>query len=140
MKKKLTFFVFYWAPVLVWMLIIFRLSSGAVPSASEIYWQDFAVKKSAHMLFFGILAILIYRGLINSGVSKKKAILWAILASTLYGATDEYHQSFSQIRESRIRDVGFDGAGSMVSGIIVLYVVPKLPPRMLEIAKRLEIV
>ena len=91
------------------------------------------------MLFFGVLALLIYRALIKSGIPKKKAVVWAILVSTFYGVTDEYHQSFSQVRESRLRDVGFDGVGSMAAGIFIYYIVPKLPPKMLEIAKRLEI-
>ena len=139
MKKKLNFFVFYWLPPLILALIIFRLSSGSVPSASSVYWQDFAFKKSAHMLFFGVLALLIYRALIKSGIPKKKAVVWAILVSTFYGVTDEYHQSFSQVREARVRDVGFDGFGSFVSVMFIYYIVPKLPPKMLEIAKRLEI-
>ena len=139
MKKKLSFFIFYWGPVILLALIIFKLSSGAVPSASPIYWQDFAFKKSAHMLFFGVLAVLIYRALINSGVPKKKAIIWAILASTFYGVTDEYHQSFSQVRESRLRDVGFDGVGSIIAVIFTYYIIPKLPPRVIQLAKKMEI-
>ena len=91
------------------------------------------------MLFFGVLAVLLNRALIKSGVSKKKAIVWAILTSTFYGATDEYHQSFSQAREARVRDVGFDGIGSVLSVLFIYYIVPKLPPSILEIAKRLEI-
>ncbi|MEK7470984.1 MAG: VanZ family protein [Patescibacteria group bacterium] len=139
MKKKLSFLIFYWGPPILLALLIFKLSSGAVPSASSVYWQDFAFKKSAHMLFFGVLAVLLYRALIKSGMSKKKAVVWAILASTFYGMTDEYHQSFSQAREARVRDVGFDGIGSVLSVLFIYYIVPKLPPSILEIAKRLEI-
>lgn len=91
------------------------------------------------MLFFGVLAILLYRGLIKSGIPRKKAIIWAILASIFYGVTDEYHQSFSQFREARVRDVGFDGIGALVSILLIYYVLPKLPKPVIEIAKRMEI-
>jgi VanZ family protein len=46
-----------------------------------------------------------------------------------YGATDEYHQMFTQGREARIRDVFIDGIGA---GVIIFYIyrfLPKLPKK-----------
>lgn len=140
MKSKLVHFIFYWLPPFIWAGIIFKLSSGSVPKASDIYWQDFAFKKSAHALFFGVLAVLIYRALIKSGLTKKKALIWSVAISTFYGLTDEYHQSFTQSRESRLRDVGFDGLGSAVAVLLTYYILPKMPPKIMKIAKWFEIV
>lgn len=49
-----------------------------------------------------------------SGIDKKKAVISAIIFTIVYGATDEFHQSFTQGRESRLRDVGFDALGSVI--------------------------
>ena len=124
MKTKIAEFLNLWLPVVLWAALIFRFSSGIVPTASQIYWQDFAVKKVGHFLLFGVFAVLIYRGLIGQGLSRKKAAIWAIALAFLYGATDEYHQMFTQGRESRIRDVVIDGIGA---GIVIYFIYSVLP-------------
>lgn len=134
------FFLVYWLPPVVLAGIIFKLSSGTVPKASDVYWQDFAVKKLAHVTIYGILAVLIYRALIAGGTPKKKAIILAIILSTLYGGTDEIHQHFTQGRESRIRDVGFDSLGSIIVMFLTIKVLPKMPKEVIELGKRLEII
>lgn len=117
MPRKLLHQISLWLPVVLWMALIFKFSSGSIPSASPVYWQDFAVKKFGHVLLFGALAVLIYRGLVGDGVEKNKALIWAIILSTLYGATDELHQIFTQGREAKVRDVLIDGFGAFVSMI-----------------------
>lgn len=114
MPQKILYQISLWGPPVLWMALIFHFSSGTVPVASDIYWQDFAVKKTGHVLLFGALAILIYRGLVGNGVDKKKAAIWAVILSTFYGASDEFHQMFTQGREARIRDVFIDGIGASI--------------------------
>lgn len=129
MEKKIIKFLNLWLPPVLWAGLIFKFSSGTVPSASQIYWQDFAVKKVGHFLLFGVFAVLIYRSLIGQGVSRKNAAIWAIAVAFLYGATDEYHQMFTQGREARARDVLIDGFGA---GVIIYYIyrfIPKLPKK-----------
>lgn len=116
-----------WFPVILWMGLIFKFSSGSVPVASDVYWQDFAIKKFGHFLLFGFLALLIYRGLIGEGMKKKKAAIWAIVLATFYGATDEYHQMFTQGREARVRDIFVDGIGSAAFVYILYSLLPKFP-------------
>lgn len=140
MRKKIVFLFVYWLPPVVVAGIIFKLSSGTVPKASNVYWQDFAVKKIAHVVIYGILAVSIYRALVAEGLSRKKAAIFAFLIATLYGGTDEIHQHFTQGRESRLRDVGFDGLGSMVSIFFTIKILPKLPKEFVELGKRLEII
>lgn len=108
-----------WAPVLLWMALIFTFSSMQVGSASEFYWKDFIVKKTAHLIEYGVLAILLYRALINSGIEKKRAIIYSVLVAMFYGLTDEFHQSFTPSREPRIRDVVIDTLGAIL-GIVGL--------------------
>ena len=119
MLKK---FLKYHLPVVLWAFIIFKFSSGVVPQVSSLYWPNFAFMKSAHAFFFGIFAILLYRSLRSEGISGKKAAVWAVVITILYGASDELHQFFTQGREARLRDIGFDTIG----GIIAVFVVYKL--------------
>ncbi len=130
MKTRLLKFLNHWLPVILWAVIIFKLSSGAVPVASNIYWQDFAVKKFGHFIFFGILAVLIYRALIGEGTARKKSAIWAVLLATFYGATDEYHQMFTQGRESRIRDIFIDGVGAATLIFVIYQLFSRLPEKL----------
>ncbi len=126
-KTRLLKFLNLWLPVMAWAVIIFKFSSGVVPVASNVFWQDFAVKKFGHVVLFGILALLVYRGLTGEGVGKKKAAIWAIFLAFFYGATDEYHQMFTQGREARIRDVFIDGAGAGATIFAIYYYFSALP-------------
>lgn len=118
-------FLNLWLPPLLWAILIFRFSSGNVPLASDIYWQDFAVKKTGHILLFGFLAVLFYRALIGQQISRKKALILSVVLATLYGASDEYHQMFTQGREARVRDVFFDFFGAMAASFFLYRILPK---------------
>lgn len=128
-EKKIIKFLNLWLPVILWAGLIFKFSSGTVPSASQVYWQDFAVKKVGHFLLFGALAVLIYRALSGQGVSRYKAAIWAIVAAFFYGATDEFHQTFTQGREARVRDVMIDGIGAGIVIYVIYRFFPKLPKK-----------
>ena len=139
--KKLIFKEFsLWLPPILWMALIFHFSSGRVFVASPVYWQDFTVKKTGHVLLFGFLAILTYRGLRGEGVSRKKAAIWAIIFATFYGGTDEFHQMFTQGREARVRDVFIDGAGAFIATFLTYQILPKLPKKFKMYASRLNLI
>ena len=116
--SKMRKLVKYWLPVVLWAAVIFKFSSGAVPQFSSLFWPNFAFMKSAHVFFFGVLGILIYRALRGYGIPVKRAIFWAIAATAFYGATDEVHQFFIQTREARLRDIGFDTIGAALGVLI----------------------
>jgi hypothetical protein len=128
-EKKIIKFLNLWLPVALWAALIFKFSSGTIPSASQIFWQDFAVKKAGHFLMFGALAVLVYRALTGEGVSRKKAAIWAVVTAFFYGATDEYHQLFVQGREARMRDVLIDGVGAGVVIYLIYRFISKLPKK-----------
>lgn len=118
MREKILSKVNSWAPVLVWALVIFLFSTLSVTPTTEIYWQDFVVKKTAHIIEYGIFATLLYRALRREEVEKLNAGLLAILVSVIYGASDEFHQGFTPGREPRFRDVVFDTIGA-IGGVYV---------------------
>ena len=118
MKIRILKLLNYWLPPVVWATVIFLFSSLTVTPSTEIYWQDFIVKKTAHVVEYGIFAALLYRALRGHGVEKLDAVLLAILIAVIYGATDEFHQSFTPGREPRVRDVVFDTIGA-VAGVFI---------------------
>ncbi|HLD92017.1 MAG TPA: VanZ family protein [Patescibacteria group bacterium] len=117
----------YWLPPILWGLIIFSFSSLQVGSSNEIYWKDFVIKKTAHVVEYAILAVLLYRAMIGSDVEKKKAIIFSMLIVSLYGFTDEFHQSFTPGREPRIRDVIIDTIGGALGVLTFCKVLEKYP-------------
>lgn len=139
-KKTLQKILKYILPVFMWSLVIFLFSAMPTKSASQIYWQDFIFKKSAHVVEYAILCLLLYRGFLAYKIKSNKAIFFAIFISVLYALSDEYHQSFTPGREPKIRDVGFDTLGSLISMYVVTTIIPKSKGRIKNLAQKLEII
>jgi VanZ family protein len=139
-KGKFSYQLGLWLPVILWAVLIFHFSSGAIPVASPVYWQDFTIKKTGHVLLFGFLAVLIFRALRGEGIPRKKAAIWAVLITFFYGATDEYHQMFTQGREARVRDVFIDGIGASIFIFLTYQFLPKLPKKIKIYAERLNLI
>jgi len=127
-----------WLPVVIWAVVIFLFSSYPTSRASEIHWKDFIVKKTAHVVEYAIFCSLIFRAMKGSGMSSKKAAIYALGISILYGLTDEYHQSLTPGRDPRIRDVGFDTIGSVLSMYIIWILLPKAPKKFKVWAEKLQ--
>jgi VanZ family protein len=104
----------FWLPVVVWMCVIFLLSSipGAAPSSGFSFKSAFA-----HVFEFAVLAYLIARALYQYAtfrLSPLKLGALTIAACFFYGLTDEFHQSFVRFREPSMLDLGFDLVGAFV--------------------------
>jgi VanZ family protein len=102
------------------MLIIFVASSQPKAVVPDFGAWDFNVKKTGHLFIYAVLALAWQHGLAG-GVGRtptaRQAALAVILAG-LYGATDEFHQSFVPGRGAGVMDVGIDllGAALGVAG------------------------
>ena len=106
MKK---FIIRYWK-VIIWCLVIFIFSSIPNIPKAEIIWWDFIFKKSAHIGEYAILFYLLYQ----AGEQKGN---WTtpFLFGLFFALSDEYHQSFTFGRGSRLTDVGFDSFGMLLA-------------------------
>jgi VanZ family protein len=138
--KTIKVLIKFWLPPIVWAFLIFLYSSKSVPVTTQVFWQDFTLKKTAHLIEYAILTILIFRGLTNSGVGRKKAAVISILISCVYGASDEFHQSFVPGRQSRVRDVVFDTIGASLGILILWNILPKVPKRLQNWAAKLDLI
>lgn len=129
----------FWLPVVIWAVIIFLLSARPTPRATQIFWQDFIVKKSAHVLEYGIFTTLLYRALKEGGMEKKEAGVSSVILAVLYGVSDEFHQSFTPGRESTVRDVIFDTIGAILAIYGIWRYLPKAPKKLKLWAKRWQL-
>jgi hypothetical protein len=104
--------VLRWVPALVGMAIIFGFSSVPSKEMPSFGLLDYIVKKGAHMLGYGLLALAYWYGL-----RFNKRYWWlALLLAILYAITDEFHQSFVPGRHPSWVDVlMFDGGGAALS-------------------------
>lgn len=129
----------FWLPPIVWAGVIFLFSSIPVIPTSEIYWKDFIIKKTAHVVEYGIFAALLYRAFKEGRVPIRNAGLYAILIAVIYGATDEIHQSFTPGREPRARDVVFDTIGAIIAIYGIWNFLPKAPKKFKTLAKKFHL-
>ena len=96
-----------WLPVVVWMALIFYLSSQPKEDLPSFGWLDLLVKKTAHFSAYAILALLCYRA---SG-----RVSWSLLITVAYAVTDEYHQTFVLNRHGAPIDVAIDAFGGWLA-------------------------
>lgn len=106
-----------WVPVLVYMGIIFGLSSTAALPDLPAGLSD----KSAHTLVYSGLGALLVRALARGswpGVTPL-VLIGAVVAAVLYGVTDEVHQRFVPGRQSDVLDLAADGIGAGASAAAI---------------------
>jgi VanZ family protein len=104
--------IYYWLPTILWMAFIFGFSAQPSLHASSVSWQDFLIKKSAHVTEYFILGLFLNFSLKNSTkLSLRQRLLLLIIIGLVYAVSDEFHQTFIAGREGRIRDVLIDSLG-----------------------------
>jgi len=103
-----------WAPPLSYMATIFYLSSESnpLPALTSRVWD-----KLLHLIEYGGLAALLCRALLGEGLGWLTGILGAIVLTSAYGASDEWHQLFTPGRHSDIHDWFADTLGGAVGTI-----------------------
>jgi VanZ family protein len=108
----------YWIPAIIYMALLFWLSSRPVPEQTR-WFPIIAKLKVIHMLEYGILFLLIQFALIRTTTFKTTEIFYlSLMAVILYGLTDEFHQIFVIGRTARLEDVLADGIGGVLAGTI----------------------
>ena len=105
-------------PALAWAALIFLVSHQArpLPVAPPFDHAD----KVVHALVFGLLAALAARALLAAGQPARRALWGAVAAASLYGAADEWHQSFVPGREPDPWDWVADTAGALAGAAAVV--------------------
>lgn len=111
-----------WLPAIVWMIVIFLLSSRQSVSVSPDYWLNFLFFKTLHVFEYAILFVLYYRAWHH--------FWFAFVLTIAYAVTDEVHQTMVPTREGKVRDVIIDGIGAGVAWISIVTLLPKAPKKL----------
>jgi VanZ family protein len=111
--------VWLWAPPVVYMAIIFYLSaqSNPLPMLTEHIWD-----KALHLVEYGGLGCLLYRAIDGEGLHLTPAVLLALATTSVYGASDEWHQFFTPGRSADVHDWMADTLGGAL-GVAVYAVI-----------------
>ncbi len=109
-----------WGPPLLWAALIFLLSASSLKHAPAL--DRPLADKVAHAVFFAVLALLLYRALRRGpALSWGRAALLAVVITSMYGALDEYHQSFVPARSPELADWVADTLGALlVLGVVAI--------------------
>lgn len=113
----------YWTPPLLYMALIFAVSSLEQPPLPILEFEWFTIDKIYHFIEYAILG-----GLLAWAFVKAKppvvpsGLIWSLAAviSILYGASDEWHQTFVPGRLATLADWVADVLGS-IAGVLVVY-------------------
>lgn len=107
------------APTLLWMALIFTLSSISTLPGPEIISWDFVFKKGAHMFVYAVLFWLVLRSITWNRQPQKKDFVMTFALVFLYALSDEWHQSFTPGRTPKWYDIAYDlwGAWAAFVGV-----------------------
>ncbi len=94
---------------IIYMVLIFYLSSIPEPIKYELVP---GIDKVLHIIEYAILGFIISWSIKELGVRSYILIAWII--STVYGLSDEIHQSFVPGREASLADFLADSTGSFI--------------------------
>ena len=114
-RRRLTTRVSLWLPPVVYMAVIFYLSSQSdpLPEVTARVWD-----KILHAVEYAGLAALLRRALLGEGLGPLTAFAAAALLAAAYGATDEYHQLWVPRRTGDLQDWMVDVIGAWLGALV----------------------
>lgn len=116
MWTKMATVLRYWAPVYAYAGLIFYLSSQPHPEEQLPFFVGDLNDKVLHVIEYAVLGALFHRGFHWGADASWRtwAVPLAVVCASLYGGSDEIHQSFVPFRESSWLDWVADTVGAWV--------------------------
>lgn len=103
-----------WGPPVAYMALIFHFSSESnpLPELTAHVWD-----KLLHVTEYAGLALLFCRALHREEIGWLPAILVAILLTSMYGISDEWHQRYVPMRSTDLKDWLADTTGGAMGAV-----------------------
>ena len=106
--------LFRFVSAFAWMALIFALSSRErFPQPPG--FSLFSLSVVAHLFLYGVLALFLMWAVYRNGHPTRSMQLLVILATALYGLSDEFHQSFVPGRDASGFDLIVDAIGASIA-------------------------
>ncbi len=104
-----------WGPPLAFMALIFYSSAqpDPAPRITAVVWD-----KLLHASGYTVLAVLLCRALRGERMTVGLAACIAAILTSAYGASDEWHQSFTPMRSSDFKDWTADTVGAAMGAAV----------------------
>jgi len=112
MLPKIKIFAYYWLPLIAYCVFIYLQSS--YPSPEVLPSFEFS-DKLMHFGAYAVLGILFYRAYQTLPLKTiiQSIVLFSMISASLYGVSDEIHQSFVPYRDGSFGDVMADVLGAV---------------------------
>ena len=112
MSPKLKYFTFYWLPLIAYCLFIYIQSDH--PSPENLPSFKFS-DKLLHFAAYAVLGVLFFRAYQTLSFKNNIQLLMllSMISASLYGISDEIHQSFVPDRDGSLMDVMADVLGAV---------------------------
>jgi VanZ family protein len=130
----------YWLPPAIWTCVILLASSDFFSATHSGVWVQtlittilghpvppaqfeaihFFIRKSAHLMEYGILGALLFRAV--RGDRREWRAQWsaaAVLLAAVVASADEWHQTLIPSRTGTLSDFVLDTAGATVAQILI---------------------
>jgi VanZ family protein len=122
MSTKLKCFALYWLPLILYCVLIYIQS--AYPSPEQIPSFRF-VDKMLHLGAYAIMGILFYRAYRTLKIRDNLQLLMmlSVVSASLYGVSDEIHQSFVPFRSAEVADAIADFCGAVCGVYLYCFLV-----------------
>ncbi|MEJ2167007.1 MAG: VanZ family protein [Desulfobacterales bacterium] len=112
MSIKLKNFTFYWLPLILYCVFVYVQSD--YPSPDSLPSFDFS-DKLYHLAGYALMGVLFYRAYQTLPLKDniRLLVLFSMISATLYGISDEIHQSFVPYRDGSPLDAIADALGAV---------------------------
>jgi len=119
--KKIAVILWFWAPVVLWMALIYYSSSIHGDDIPKIDIPH--IDKFFHFVEYFILGAILVRAFANTSdkANFKTILLLSIIIAAMYGALDEFHQRFVSGRSPEIFDIVSDIIGSLFGALLSIH-------------------
>jgi VanZ family protein len=117
-----------WGPAIGATAVIFALSAQPGLRISNDPGVDLPFRHAAHVAVYGLLCLFLVRGICWERDARPRArdLLLAVVLATLYGISDEIHQTFVPDRTGHAVDVGWDLIGALIGAVVARLMSPAL--------------
>ena len=119
-------------PAILWMALIFLLSSRAELPKSQNYLWEFIFKKSGHLFVYFVLTLIWLYTLTKNKITN------SVIYTYAYAFTDEIHQLFVPGRTGMLRDIYIDFIGIILAVLLFIFLKVWKKPSSPALAKRLK--